>query len=150
MKYPYCVVDGVEYQLEMVNNVLRFPNTKKPCGDLNKFIMSYFNGHIDLQEVWEEYTQTGSSYDLVEGYFSPYGINNHTVTLGNGKCKNFTLHSGDPEVDEQWNVSPNDNLFYQAEVILDNLNDKFRDYSKDEILEELKKCESLILEYKEE
>jgi len=33
MEFPYCVVDGVEYQLEMVNDVLRFPNTKENCGD---------------------------------------------------------------------------------------------------------------------
>jgi hypothetical protein len=102
MEKPYCIVDGKEYQLEYVNGVLRFPNTRPSYNDINQLHMDYGYGKIDLEAVWEVYTQTGSSFDLVEGYFSKWGMNNHTVTNGNGKFKKFELYSGNSDSDEYY------------------------------------------------
>ena len=150
MEYPYCTVDGVKYQLEMVDGVLRFPDHNEECDDLNGLLMSYYRGDIDLEVVWRYYSRNGNSYDLVEGYFSPHGINNHTVTQGSGKCKRFVLHSGNKETDESWNYTENDELYYDARHLIDNLNENFDDLSKDEILRKLTEIRINILQYKEE
>tara|TARA_R110000796_G_scaffold88978_2_gene192364 strand:+ start:10746 stop:11183 length:438 start_codon:yes stop_codon:yes gene_type:complete len=131
MKYPYCIIDGVEYQLEMVNQVIRFPDTKTGCSDLNRLISDYYSGKISLDVVWDEYTQTGSSYYMVEGLFSPCGINNHTVTQGKGKCKDMVLCSGDPEVDEQYNYTEEDKLVYG---LVDLCAEEIYDLSREELI----------------
>ena len=48
MEKPYCIVDGKEYQLEYVNGVLRFPNTRPSYNDINQLHMDYGYGKIDL------------------------------------------------------------------------------------------------------
>jgi len=149
MEFPYCVVDGVEYQLVFVNDVLRFPNTKEGCKDLNKLVISYYEDKVDLQVIWEEYTQTGSSYSLVEQLFSPYGMNNHTTTQGKGECKHMVLHSGDPEVDKQYNYSGSDKLYYDAENIIMELSENFNDYSNSKIINLLEDCKEKLKKYEE-
>mgnify|MGYP000014478892 CR=1 FL=1 len=139
MKYPYCVVDGVKYKLEMVNDVLRFPNTKEACGDLNQLVMDYYNGRISLSYIWNEYSQTGSSYSMVEGIFSPYGINNHTVTQGNGKCKDMVLFSGDQEVDDSYNYSDDEKIIANVQLEIATLYEDSVD-DKDKLIGVLTDC----------
>ena len=126
-KHPYCVVDGVGYQLEFVRDILRFPNTKKSHPDLNVLIKSYYDGEVDIEEIWREYTETGSSLDLVQGIFSPHGINNHTVTQGTGKCKDITLYSGDKFIDEQYNYTKEEEAYANVWNIIVELADNFVD-----------------------
>lgn len=143
MEIPYCIVDGKEYQLEFdKNGTLRFPNTKEPCEDLNDLHIDYINGKIDLQVIWEEYTQTGSSFGLVEGYFSKYGMNNHTVANGNGKFKKFELFSGDEETDNYYKDSN-----VGVELKLDKLNQHYNFFTKEERIELL---EEILKELKSE
>lgn len=141
MEFPYCIVDGVEYQLVYSETgTLRFPKTQEDCDDLNKLISSYTNGRIDLSVVWDEYTKTGSSYSMVKGIFSPYGTNNHTVTQGKGKCKVMILHTGDSKIDEQYNESEDDIIYYDLENRFDDIIENYEDKSNQEIIDSLNEC----------
>ena len=136
MEKPYCIVDEKEYQLMYdENGTLRFPDTKTPCTDLNKLMMDYGNAKITLDDVWDEYTQTGSSFDLVEGYFSIYGINNHTVTNGNGDFKDFTLVTGNEDLDSYYNNSE-----LSVEATLYMIGSGEHNFSKEEVIERLEEC----------
>lgn len=93
IKRPYCRIDGVVYQLEYKDKVLRFPNTtNRYITNLNIFIMEYINDKRSLDDVFEYYTTSGLSYELVWNAFSTNGINNHLVTQGKGKTKSFRLY----------------------------------------------------------
>lgn len=105
MEKPYCIVDEKEYQLVISEHsgTIRFPDTFKGEVDLNQMHLDYCRGRIELDKIWEYYTQSGSSFSMVEGLFSMYGTNSHTVTNGNGRFKTFKLYSGDEECDSYFN-----------------------------------------------
>lgn len=140
MEKPYCKVDGIKYQLEFVNDVLRFPTTKLGCDDLNKLHTYYCNDKIDLKVLWDEYTQTGSSFCLVESYFTKWGTNNHTVTNGKGDFKVIELYSGDEDIDSYYdeeNVCGEDKLHYILENY-DNVDQAEAIEMLEDVLEEFK------------
>lgn len=141
MEYPYCIVDGVEYQLVFdERKTLRFPDVKSSCGDLNKLVMDYYADLIPLSDVWDEYTKTGSSYYMVCGLFTLHGMNNHTVTQGKGKCKEMILCSGNDEIDSQYNLSESDKIYYKLESVFENITTDFDSLSNNEIVDKLKEC----------
>ena len=143
MEKPYCIVDEKEYQLVYDEyGTLRFPDTKPPCANLNKLMMDYCGSKITLDDVWDEYTQTGSSFELVEGYFSIYGINNHTVTNGDGDFKNFTLVTGNKDIDDYYNISE-----LSVEDTLYMIGTGEPNFSREEVITRLADC---IIKLKEE
>lgn len=144
MEFPYCEVDGVKYQLYFdKHGTLRFPKLKEDCPDLNKLIIDYYEGEVDLQVVWEEYSQTGCSYYLVEGIFSPYGMNNHTVTQGKGKCKHMVLFSGNPKIDASYNYTKEEIVIKNVQNIITKLyEDGVED--KEQLKEKLNECLNLL------
>lgn len=92
MTRPFCNINGKQYQLYMINDVLRFPDDGREMPDLNQMIVDYFKSKIPLSDLFEYYINSGSSYYLVEGIFSTNGINNHSVTQGKEKTKKFRLY----------------------------------------------------------
>lgn len=100
MKTPYCMIDGIKFQLEIVNGVLRFPNdgrdgdnlSKMP--DLNVWWMDYFESKRPVNDLFEYYTNSGSSYDHVYSIFGKGGGNNHMVKQGPEPTKRFRLFLG--------------------------------------------------------
>lgn len=141
MEYPYCTVDGVDYQLVFSElGTLRFPDIKEYCLDLNKLYMDYVRGTIPLQVLWEEYTKTGSSYELVQGYFTVYGTNSHTVSQGNGEFKTMVLHSGDPEIDASYNYSEDEVKEAETYATIEKLYNEYHDMDKKDVIELLTEC----------
>jgi hypothetical protein len=144
MEFPYCEVDGIKYQLHFSEHgTLRFPKLKDDCPDLNQLIKNYYDDKIDLQVIWEEYTQTGSSYYLVDGIFSPYGMNNHTVTQGKGKCKKMILFSGDPDIDNSYNLTNEEMVIRDVQNIITKLYEDGVD-NKEILKEKLDECLKLL------
>ena len=95
IKVPYCKIDGVKYQLYWKGDVLRFPDDgRSDQYDLNLMVVHYIQGKIPLSDLFEYYTNTGCSYDLVFGNFSTNGMNNHMVTQGKEPTKKFALYLG--------------------------------------------------------
>ena len=93
LKRPYCRIDNKPYQLEYIDNVLRFPKTTVNITEnLNYIWLSYMNNNRKLEDLFIIYTTTGSSYELVHETFSHEGQNNHLVTQGKGKTKSFRLY----------------------------------------------------------
>ncbi len=93
MKRPFCVVDGVRYQLTFdKHGILRFPNDGRTMPDLNEMAMQYAYGQIKLKELWDYHSNSGSSYELVWGLFSLRGWNNHIVKNGSEPTKRFVLY----------------------------------------------------------
>jgi hypothetical protein len=143
INYPYCVVDGVKYQLEFDSNgTLRFPTTKKENPDLNKLVLDYIRGRATIKEYWEEYACTGCSYYLVEGIFSPFGINNGNIKE-KGECKDMVLHSGDSSIDSQYNYSEEDKIYAEVEDAVVDLYDNFVD-DKEKLINIFKECISKL------
>jgi hypothetical protein len=139
MEFPYCTVDGVNYQLEFDSSgTIRFPITKKDNPDLNNLVLRYVKGQATIQEYWEEYACTGCSYYMVEGIFSPFGINNVNIKA-KGECKEMVLHSGDPSVDAQYNYSDEDRVYAEVDDIIRDLSENFQD-DKDMLIDTFKKC----------
>lgn len=91
MKRPYCKIDGVKYQLYMINDVIRFPDDGRPMPDLNKMVIDYMNGRIPLSDLFDYAVNSGSSYEYVQGIYGHRGMNNHIVTQGREKTKSFRL-----------------------------------------------------------
>lgn len=143
IKHPYCVVDGVKYQLEFDSNgTLRFPTTKKDHPDLNKLVLDYIRGRATIKEYWEEYACTGCSYHLVFGIFSTFGINNGNIKE-KGECKDMVLHSGDSNVDSQYNLSEQDKIYAEVEDAIVDLYDNFVD-DKEKLINIFKDCISKL------
>lgn len=143
IRHPYCVVDGVKYQLEFDSNgTLRFPKTKKDNPDLNNLVLDYIRGRATIKEYWEEYSCTGCSYYLVEGIFSPFGMNNENIKK-KGDCKEMVLHSGDPNIDSQYNYSEEDKIYAEVEGAVADLHDNFVD-DKEKLINIFKDCISKL------
>ena len=132
MKYPYCTIDKIKYQLyEDENSIIRFPDDGRKVDNLNTFIIDYYNGKRPFKEILDYYLNSGCSYSLVEGYFSHYGINNHTVTQGNASTMHFVLFidednivdSGNPNKDRKKVIDywkNQDNIIESLEMFIMN------------------------------
>ena len=92
MKRPYCIVDGKRYKLHEINGVIRFPDDGRVVANLKKLIIDYAYGRIALKELWDYYSNSGCSYELVRGIFSKTGQNNHIVLQGNESTKSMRLY----------------------------------------------------------
>lgn len=135
-KHPYCTINGKIYQLEYVNDVIRFPNIKEDCSDLNKLHADYFSGKISIIDLFEEYATTGSSYYLVTGKFQPYNINSHTCKSGDHL--EMLLYSGDPDIDGQYNYT-------KSEMVLLGIIEELQENIEEGILHNLKSDELVKL-----
>lgn len=96
IKVPYCIIDGVRYQLYVnkVDGVLRFPDDGRAMPDLNKLVIDYAEKRIPLSTLFEYDINSGSSYERVYGIYSRNGMNNHIVTQGPEQTKRFRLYLG--------------------------------------------------------
>jgi hypothetical protein len=94
MKVPYCVIDGIKYQLHVVNNTLRFPNDLRGMPDLNKMWLDCQEGNTDLKELFDYYINSGTSYEMVYQYFSVGAQRNVAIKRGEQHPMRFKLYTG--------------------------------------------------------
>ena len=93
MKRPFCRIDGIRYQLHLINGVIRFSDDgRKAPYDLNRMAIDYINGKTQLKDMFEYAVNSGSSYGYVWGIYSHRGCNNHIVKQGKEKTKSFRLY----------------------------------------------------------
>lgn len=95
MKTPYCIIDGIKYQLHYDgNDVLRFPDDGRAMPDINRMTVQYIKGERKLSDLFNYSVNSGSSYELVYGLYSKGGMNNHIVTQGSEPTKHFRIYKG--------------------------------------------------------
>jgi len=125
--FPYCIINGEMYQLEMVNDVIRFPDLENDEGtNWNSLNMDYISGRISVMDLFSRYAESGSSYYMVEGKFQKFGTNSHSCKKG--EHLNMILKSGDPKVDEQYNYT-------DVEKAILNVNEDLREMIDEGIFE---------------
>ena len=134
---PYCLIDGIKYELKK-SDCLRFPKSKEFTHNLNQLYVLYRNDEVDIDTIFKEYVETGSSFDLVYGYFTKYGSYN-----GNIKKKDYKeiiLFSGDKETDDEYNLTESDKNRYDVEDTLVEIVENGFDILNEDLISELQKC----------
>lgn len=141
MEKPYCIVDGIEYQLYNMDGRVRFPDLIL-TPDLNKVWLDYHDSKRTLKDVFNIYATTGCSYDFVFNYFAKSGC------YGSGKKPGdylkFELFTDDEEMNEEYNDTDEDDLRVDVEDILNTIIEEIYNFDKDIIINKLEMCIKLL------
>lgn len=92
MARPYCIIDGVRYKLAVSEGVVRFPDDGRPIPNINKMTIEYIEGKRPLSDLFNYCINSGTSYYLVQDWFSKHGGNNHMTTQGKEPTKSFKYY----------------------------------------------------------